>query len=44
MISWEKFFRTNRNADVEQLLQEKYILVDGMESYVDSLLLYRLKD
>ena len=44
MPTWIEFFRTNRNSDVERLLQEKYILVDGMESYVDSLLLYRLKD
>ena len=40
---WIKAFRTNRDADVERLLQERYNLVDETETYLDSFRLYRLK-
>ena len=41
---WIKAFRTNRDVDVEKLLQEKYTLADEMETYMDSFRLYRLKE
>ena len=41
---WTKHFRQNRDPDVERLLHERYNLVGEMETYMDSLLLYRLKD
>ena len=40
---WIKAFRTNRDVDVERLLQERYNLVDETETYLDSFRLYRLK-
>lgn len=40
---WKKAFRTNRDTDVERLLQDRYNLADEMEMYGDSFLLYRLK-
>ena len=40
---WTKSFRTNRDVDVERLLQERYNLVDETETYLDSFRLYRLK-
>lgn len=40
---WKKAFRTNRDADVERLLQDRYNLEAEMETYGDSFLLYRLK-
>lgn len=44
MPMWMQFFRINRDPDVEKLLREKYELVGEMETFMDSLLLYRLKD
>ena len=40
---WIKAFRTNRDADIERLLQERYNLADETETYLDSFRLYRLK-
>ena len=40
---WVKAFRSNRDADVESLLEEKYILADDTELYFASFRLYRLK-
>lgn len=39
---WEKNFRQNRDADVENLLQEKYILVEETMTYQNFFRLYRL--
>lgn len=44
MEPWMYFFRINRDSDVERLLQERYNLEAEMETYMDSLLLYRLKE
>lgn len=44
MEPWMSFFRINRDSDVERLLQERYNLEAEMETYMDSLLLYRLKE
>lgn len=44
MPTWMKSFRINRDADVEELLKEKYSIEAGMETYLDLLFLYRLKD
>ena len=41
---WTKNFRTNNDPDVERLLRENYSLAGEMETYGDSLLLYRLND
>lgn len=42
---WTKHFRANRDADVERLLREKYILADEMwASYQNYFRLYRLKE
>lgn len=40
---WTKYFRQNRDSDVERLLQESYNLEAEMETYMDSFRLYRLK-
>ena len=40
---WTKHFRQNRDADIERLLQERYNLVDKMETYQNFFGIYRLK-
>lgn len=44
MEPWMEFFRINRDVDVERLLRERYNLAGEMETYLDSLRLYRLKE
>lgn len=41
--AWIKYFRQNRDLDVERLLQDGYNLEDEMETYMDSFMLYSLK-
>lgn len=41
---WTKAFRTNRDADVESLLKENYILAGDTKTYQNYFLLYRLKE
>lgn len=44
MEIWMKFFRTNRDTDVERLLQERYNLVGETKTYQNFFGLYRLKE
>ena len=41
--AWTKYFRQNRDLDVERLLQDGYRLEAEMETYMDSFMLYKLK-